>query len=265
MPVATSETPGRAEPEGAARGLVAVLAAQAEEARPLVARLAARAVEPLASGRAWRGRLGAAEVVVSVCGMGRERARHGAQAALGLGASRLLLVGVAGALTPGLSVGSLVVAARVGNESGERVQMRDADPGAVAAAQALGGVVVGEAVTVDGIVTTRGRRTELLVKRGAAPGTALVVDLESWEVVSAAAERGVPATVLRVVSDAAQESLPSLLASAQRPDGSLDRGKVVRSALVRPASIPALLALRRRVAEGAVALADIVPRLLERL
>jgi hypothetical protein len=90
----------------------------------------------------------------------------------------------------------------------------------------------------------------------------LVVDMESYDAVAEAAARGVPATVLRAVSDAHDEALPSFLERCRRPDGDLDRRRVVLHAMVRPGSIRALFALRRSVRAGASVLGELMARLL---
>ncbi|HVR30915.1 MAG TPA: hypothetical protein VMS86_15435, partial [Thermoanaerobaculia bacterium] len=80
---------------------------------------------------------------------------------------------------------------------------------------------------------------------GAPP--AAVVDMESYDMVAEATDRGVPATVLRVVSDTTADTLPAFLERCRRPDGDLDRRRVILGAMMRPGWIPALLELRRRV------------------
>lgn len=62
---------------------------------------------------------------------------------------------------------------------------------------------------------------------------AQVVDMESYEILSAAHKSGVPATVVRVVSDSLDRRLPEFN-RALNPDGSVNNGKALRVILGSP-------------------------------
>jgi nucleoside phosphorylase len=191
--------------------------------------------------------------------VGRRRARAAADALLERSAApRLIVVGVAGALTANLEVGALVVGRRLATESGESTLP---DPAAVRLAVDRGARPA-TVVTVDRMVSTVAERQALLRALESESPAAAVVDMESWDAVAAAVARGVPATVVRVVSDGAGEALPAFLERCRRPDGDVDRRRVAWSAIARPASIPALLELRRRIRLCAEVLAEAVPGLL---
>ena len=119
---------------------------------------------------------------------------------------------------------------------------------------------MGAILTLDHIVATVAERASLLRSLGS-PAAAVAVDMESWDFLDVAKQCAVPCTVLRAISDASRENLPTFLERGRRPDGTLDRGRVALSALARPASIPSLLALRRRVRVGAEELAELVENL----
>ena len=73
--------------------------------------------------RLWRGRLRETPMSLVVTGEGRRLAREGAQCALRSLQPRFVVgVGVAGALSPDLSLGDVVVSSQVGLESGERLE-----------------------------------------------------------------------------------------------------------------------------------------------
>jgi len=101
---------------GASRTLTAVVAALPEELRPLRAALSVAEDRRLGGRAVTFGQLGASPVVIAATGDGDRNAR-GATAeivsALDARLGRLLVVGVAGALSPGLPVGALVLAGDV--------------------------------------------------------------------------------------------------------------------------------------------------------
>jgi nucleoside phosphorylase len=94
-------------------------------------------------------------------------------------------------------------------------------------------------ITSARIATTRDERL-LLAKSGAA-----VVDMETYPIVKAAAEIGVPVVVLRVVSDSMDRELPDLN-RALNDAGGLDGRKALKVALGSPLKTLKLLAANKR-------------------
>ena len=74
---------------------------------------------------------------------------------------------------------------------------------------------------------------------------AAAVDMESHIAAAYAAERGLPFLAIRAVCDPAERSLPPLVASALRPDGSTDLAAILRSLARRPGQLPQMLQLAR--------------------
>lgn len=70
-------------------------------------------------------------------------------------------------------------------------------------------------------------------KLGLARAGAQVVDMESYAILSAARQAGVPATVVRIVSDSLDRKLPDLN-PALNADGSIKKGKALRIMLGSP-------------------------------
>jgi len=156
-------------------------------------------------------------------------------------AAGLLSFGVCGALSPDLKPGDVVIGKTVIGESGRWMtdtawsdRLTRALPRARVADVAAGDAMVG---------SVEDKRT-LLVRTGAA-----VVDMESHVVGRIADRCGLPFTVVRAVSDAADHTLPPAALAGLRPDGRPDIVAVLRALAARPAQLPALL----RTARGAEA------------
>lgn len=250
-----------------------ILASMEEEVGPLLDRLEDR--RPFEIGRgggalvgedgpdAWAGELAGRPVVVAVTGDGPVLARSGAEAAIREAEpARVLVVGIAGGLTSGLGVGDLVLSAVVGREDGETLRPGEPDVDGLAAAL---GVRSGAVLTAEKIASSTATKDRLRNRAAAIlPGAPAVVDLESFVVARVAEELGTPWLVLRSTSDRADEALPDFLEECRDARGSVDRGEVAARAFARPAALPRLYRLKRRVGSCARELAGRVGELLER-
>lgn len=247
------------ERPGSAR--VAVVVALPAEAGPLRRRLRDRRPAELGGLRCEEGRLGGHEVVLAVTGDGAGAARRGLVRLLDAARpgeiEALVVVGVAGGLSDGLPVGSLVAAAEVRNGSGV-VPVPDVawlkralgQPGV-----ASGTVVSAAEIALDPIAK---RRLGAVLPAG---GPA-VVDLESATFARLAAGRGVPYLVVRAVSDTVDEALPVDFNRFRGEDGGVRQRRVALHALPRPALWRPLRELGRRVELCAERLADVAEGLL---
>jgi adenosylhomocysteine nucleosidase len=219
-------------------GAVAILTALPEESRPILSRMAE--ARPAAAGglRAWEGRLAGRMVLLAETGAG-ERA---AAAAAGLferrRPDRWIGAGFAGALSPGLPVGSVVVASEVagGTALDAGMARRALDSGGEARAV--------RAAFSPRIVGSPSEKARLLEGIGIGGTLPVTVDMESAAWARAAA--GIPGVLVRVVSDAAEDEIPAFVGASVDAEGAIDRGRLVRHALLHPASIGKLLDLRRR-------------------
>lgn len=162
----------------------------------------------------------------------------------------VLVVGFAGALDPELVVGEVVVAETVRGQDGPIEPPPDANwRQRLLAAGARAAPVASSLRLVSGAdVRAQYRR---LVQAAA-------VDLESAALARVSADRGLSYAVVRAITDGASETLPAALLRAERRDGSIDRSRVVRGALLCPWRIPSLLGLRRRARAAADNLARTV-------
>jgi adenosylhomocysteine nucleosidase len=151
-------------------------------------------------------------------------------------------VGVAGALTPALKPYEVVVSARLRNGSGA---IAPADGVLLSVATAVGARPV-TLISMAAPVVRLSEKKELLAQFPESGPVA--VDMESAAWADAAASAGVPFVAIRAITDGPEEELPHYLPQCLGEDGGIRRAAVLRAALARPASIPELISLRRRVA-----------------
>ena len=237
---------------------VAIVAAMEEELHSLRQRLTGVQPVALSSGSAVRGLLGSREVVLVETGEGAAAAEKGLEALLARqDIEALLIVGVAGALSPDLAVGDLVVASSVRNEQGA---VESPDATLLERALESDSVVRGGVLSVEKIVVEPAAKQDLWQSMGGGPFQ--VVDLESATYANLAAKRQIPYLALRAVSDTATETLPLDFNAFRTPDGRINRSKVARHLIFHPHLVGPLKGLRSRLRECAVSMADVVEGML---
>lgn len=195
-------------------------------------------------GLAREGRLASGPNVVVVPGGGR-RAHLEARLAE-LDPTRLDAVvsfGLAGALEPAFKVGDVLVPGEIRAEDGSWHEI-SAELAAswLRAAEAADLTIAsrGAMIGIDAPATTTAAKTALRERSGA-----VAADMESHVAAAFAARHGLPFGVLRVVSDAADRSLPPAAIVAMREDGGIDVPAVLKSLAKQPGQTPALLAVGR--------------------
>lgn len=250
------------KPGGSAAGVTAIVAAMPEELVELRHRL--WGARRLRGGHDFvTGWLGRAPVALAVTGDGERNAYDGLCSLLCmLEVRRVLVVGVSGALSQALELGSLLVSERVLQEGGEQLlepSVLDPEAALVDAASRL--CVASRAVLISArqladTPAEKRRLLELLDARdgsehgppsGACSVRLAAVDLESAAYARAAIEAGVPWLCVRAISDTAEEALPALLNRCRDGGGAVQRGRVARGLLKEPRTVTALLSLRQRV------------------
>ena len=236
---------------------VLVLAAQEAEIGALLRRGESWSRGKLHGRRWWRGRVGGHCVVVAVTGEGRRLARSGSENAVNFFDPCLLLgAGVAGALSPGLERGQVVVCSEVALESGRRLAPSD---GALSSATQIG-TPPAVVLTCDRMVGDPAEKNRLWLALQSP--AAAVVDMESFDFAASAAECGVPFLILRAVSDEASESVPSWLNDCRSPNGAIGRVRVAVRMPLHPRDALWLLRLRSRLSTCAESLAESVELVL---
>jgi adenosylhomocysteine nucleosidase len=204
---------------------------------------------------AFAGRRLPPGVLVAATGDGpRQAARAAAALCSQYRPSLLIGAGVAGALTPDLGVGDLVVAHRIVDAEGETPWPHAV---LVVAAAAKPGARQGTLLSVDRPLVAAAEKAAWAAKVGPPPAA---VDMESAAWARVASAHGIPFLIIRIVSDTAGEELPGYLSRCMDDEGGIRRSAVVLGALAHPGSIPTLFRMRNRVAECAARLAAFVAR-----
>lgn len=149
----------------------------------------------------------------------------------------VISIGLAGALSPHLKVGDVVIADQVMTgaekwdcDAGWQMRLMSRLP------QAHQGQIFGSDVIIENAETKSGLH--------AATG-ALAVDMESQVAARFAASRNLPLAGLRVISDDASHILPPAALVAMKPDGGIAIGRVLGSLLRHPTQVPALIRTAR--------------------
>lgn len=179
--------------------------------------------------------------VIAVAGGGDGDGLKAKLAALHGDISGVISIGLAGALSPHLKVGDVVIAEKIitGAESwdchaGWRNRLVSRLTSNVSGAHQ--GVLFGSDVIIDRADTKSG----LYEATGA-----LAVDMESQIAARFAAARNLPLAGLRIISDDATHVLPPAALVAMKPDGGIAIGRVLGSLLRKPNQVPALIRTAR--------------------
>lgn len=176
-------------------------------------------------------------------------------------ACAVLGIGFAGALSPSLAVGDLVIARSVRGADRAGESFISSPVLLSAAGQVrIEGMHFGAAITVDEIVgeASAKRRLATLLARDEIG----CVDMESSAIARACGERKLPFLIVRSITDLLDEDLPLDFNRCRTVDGRVSAQRVIRAALARPRSFKGLLELKRRSDQCAERLAAFVRQLL---
>ena len=194
---------------------------------------------------------------VIITGMGRGKARAKADAALGLSSpgssggpptaqkpDAVLVIGLCGGLTQALPEQRIVAYAECLSAEPNRAPPVYCS---LTITEAIVGTLQRDGITCDrviGITSTRIATTKsdrlALAKSGAT-----AVDMESYEIISAAVRAGVPAAVLRIASDSVDTAMPDF-SPALNAEGGLDGRKALWIAIQSPLETLRLLRGNKR-------------------
>ena len=144
--------------------------------------------------------------------------------------------GVAGGLDPSLKPGDIVLATEVVAGDGRWLAGLSLNEEVIANLALKRRVVRGGLAGAEEVIVAQARKAALWLQTGAA-----AVDMESHIAAAYAADAGLPFAALRVISDSAHRSLPTLAKTAIRPDGKLDLRKILSGVVRDPSAVSALV------------------------
>ena len=156
-------------------------------------------------------------------------------------ARAVLSIGFAGALSPTLQIGDLVIARNI------RDSKSTPDARLLATAQTIqvgAPVHIGIAFTSHEVLWKAAYKGILAESLGA--NEIGFVDMESTAIAAVCAQRGVPFLIIRSISDLLEEDLPLDFNLYRNGDGRVDTRKVMIGALRRPTAFKGLFELRKR-------------------
>jgi nucleoside phosphorylase len=180
----------------------------------------------------FTGRQGEVEVVASQIGVGPAIAARSTEQLLDrLAVDHVVVSGIAGGIDPTTAIGSVVVP----EVMVEVASGREYHPASLDNLERAG-----KAGTVDHLIVDPLRLAEL-VDQGV-----IALEMESTGVGSVCEARGVPWTVIRVISDRPEDGLTEEpVMEMLRPDGSTDVAAALRLLAARPRRIPRFARLGR--------------------
>lgn len=232
--------------------LVAIVAAMEDEIAPLRTRV--KDPEEIKDGPRYytMGSLRGVPIVLAVTGDGKRNADLGIRRLIQrCSPTRVLAIGLGGALSQDLTVGDVLVSSEV--LEGERT-LACPDLQWLAETRTTIQYELGRLVTVDEILSSPEAKRDWWGRTWRDQPAA--VDMESACFARVAIAYKLPYLVARAISDAADESLPDFLEDCRAQDGSLDKRQVMWKAFWRPRSWWMLFRLRSRMRRCAVELAD---------
>jgi nucleoside phosphorylase len=201
-----------------------------------------------------RGRIGANDVALFVTGIGPKKARSSAQAALTAGeatesgspANRpdaVLIIGTCGSLSNSVIENEVIIYREclATNETAGRVLCTASLADHLKTLLGTKGIKARSEVGISSprIAATKGEKLAL-AKSGAE-----VVDMESYEIISAARQAQLPVAVIRVVSDSLDREIPDLNA-ALLDNGDFDASKAFKVAVASPFATAKVFAASRK-------------------
>ena len=182
---------------------------------------------------------------VALSGGDSQRALTESRRLIAEGAVGLLSFGTAGALSPALSTGDVIVATSVSGATGGVIAAEQGWCDLLAAAASAHRLAphLGSVRAVEKPAASAAEKSALYRATGA-----LAVDMESGAVARAARNAGLPFAILRVIIDPAIQDVPPAATAAMAPGGRIDYGALMRALWREPRQIGGLLTLGRDAA-----------------
>ncbi len=202
---------------------------------------------------AYVAEIGGADVGVVLTGVGPKPARTVAAKAMGHQDEINFCIssGLAGALRPELRIAQIVAARAIFAQPvnvEEIIDLVESSGPLVTFAEEFGATVVDRFYSA-GRVIARSEEKRLWGQAAAA------VEMESFDVLSVAAECGIPATAIRSISDTVDEDLPLDMNRIFSHEGQVSLPRVLGEVVRHPGSVPGLVRLGQNSKAAAESLA----------
>jgi adenosylhomocysteine nucleosidase len=213
-------------------------------------------VTTIAGTTVFRAQVGRAQTDFALTGMGIENAFRVTDILLSEPYQFCITSGFAGSLKEGDVVGSVLVADSI-QEWGKSKTLA-CSRNLVEAARLDGASRVRMFLTTDHVVRTIAEKKELSPFADA-------VEMESFGVLSAAADHKRPAVAIRVISDSMSSDMPAIVDTAVDERGRVKIGEVARYVTRHPLQLPALVRLGRDSKTAAEALAHFLEAFIKKV
>ena len=203
-----------------------------------------------------RSQVGRAMVDFLVTGMGAANARRAAESVISKEYAFCIVSGFAGALKSHVKPGDVVAPEKaISSGSGRPILC---ERNLFRGAKQDGAIEITALLTTDHVVATAEEKAAL------AP-FAEAVDMESYAVLEASREKGVPALAIRVISDAFDRDMPVNIDTIVDDKGNVRIGGVVRYIAQHPLVLPALVRLGRDSKTAAESMANFLEAYIKKL
>jgi len=191
-------------------------------------------------------RIGADEVFTVLTGIGANHASKALRASLAAQPDVCISSGLAGALRPEHRIGEVLVARAVSTAADERIV--ESAGALFEYALGCGAKPVERFYTSETLVRSARDKSNLSLAADA-------VDMESYAILSAAADAGVPVVAVRAISDLAEEDLSYDFGRARDARGQISMPRLLMQVARQPQHIPSLVRLGRQSRDAAASLA----------
>lgn len=214
----------------------------------------------------WKTRIGAAEVVVLITGVGAQAAARAMDLMMRMADTQqyfevCISSGLAGALCESLQVGDVVAPKELFAE------MQYSRPGSdrIAVDAELRQLALQHGAKDAHCLFTTDRVLVKASQKKSCSSRAQSVDMESFEIVKQALAWGARGVVIRAISDSATEDLPINFNLTLSKNNDVSLAKVLLQLLKNPLALPALIRFGRQSQSSAARLVNFLERYLQAL
>jgi nucleoside phosphorylase len=209
--------------------------------------------------------IGGADVAVLLTGVGQRPAKVAVSKIAWGGSGTLeycISSGLAGGLRPEYSIAQVVAASEIASEgvrdeNGEP-EVTSSSASLVSFASECGATVVSRFYSAERAIGRPDEKKHL-------GKIADAVEMESFEILSAATDAGVPAAAVRSISDTSEEALPLDMNEFFGDEGQLSIPHIVGQLARHPQSLPGLVKLGQQSKKAAESLAQFLDRYIARI